>query len=420
MGLNLGRSVRPPARRPFTRWGSGVFCRESLATGIVAEDHFIPSRRLDPKGIPYQIFAKRIYRPAEKGEIIINWPGAWSNGNIFRGAVLRLEQGEVCDFRDTDSLCSFANQAAARGFEFWIIHGWLPRVWNRYVARYYGNTRRVPLGDISFENTLEKDVPAVLDYIQGVTSKGRFGVSGHSMGGLLWYAYAGLTQDPRIAAIETIASGVSFTEEQKTILLMALVSFMYLTLGFKEWQPLQMVSQFVLPLSRLVPDDPTNLVGFPLFWNPENISQRMAQYAVQKVSEPLPLQEFYFLVQMVLTRKFQSLPQNGHTDLNWAQIVSDFLKYRGPRWLPALPFYRRGQTNYFKTMQKVRCPVLVAYGGKDRLTPPGAVVKALEAVSSEKKVTHFEPEAGHVDILLGRTAPRLWEASLDFMDENIR
>jgi len=396
-----------PQEHVTPTWGVGHLTSYSPLTKIGTEDHFVGPG----------IFLKRVYRtdiPKSERKVILAMPGNWSNGNYFR---VSLGDG---NFKEPIHLDSFDNYAASRGYDVWIFHGFNPRVWSRYVERKLGKHCPVSLKDISFEKTLGMDLPQVIDYICKIAGTDILGMLGHSKGGLLDLAYAGTTQDPRIRAIQTIASGITFSEEQRSIQLGALISILYFSLGFKELNPIQLMSSSVIRLTKLMPDNQVVLDKLPFLWNPKNMGARAGRFMIDKVSEPLSLSEFWFFVQMILTGDFKSLPQGKYEELNLFGLIREVLERRGLPTFPRFAFGPDTRTDFKSVLGNIHVPVQVFSGGKDRIFPTETVSPILDAVGSQIKYLVEDPIAGHVDIWAGKHSMANWIKALDFFDQHLK
>ncbi len=234
------------------------------------------------------------------------------------------------------------------------------------------------------------------------------------------YAYKATTMDPRIAALEANGSPVTFTDEQTSVMLMALVSFMYFDIGFKTINPFQLLSANILGLSRFAPHNPRTYDHFPLIWNGENIRQQQ-RFVVDKVSEPLPTAEFYFFVQQILTRRLQSLPEGSMDKLSLFHVLAEYGTHRGDWPHMKSLFQSHPHIDYLELMSRINCPVRITCGAVDAIAPQGAALPALDAISTPRHLREVEVvhNAGHVDLMLGDNSPEGWSRSVAFFKRHL-
>jgi len=383
-----------------------IFSAYNSVTGLACQDHFLEN------GYHLKRYFSLDFRQQERGVIEVG-PGNWSNGLFFATSL------GVGNFKTLNHTDSYATLAASSGFDCWVSDGFSPRIWSRYISRKLGKECPVPLSEISFERTLEKDLPAIYDYISRVTDQDHFGSIAHSKGGLLRLGYVGTTQDPRIRVLQTIATPVTFTAEQRRIKLGALVALSYYAMGLKVYNPIQLFSSSVLTLSRAIPDRPIILDHLPLMWNPANISRRAANFMVKNVSEPLSLQEFWFFVQMILTGEFKSLPEKDYAKLSMVRLILEEIQKESGLALH-LGFLDKPRIDYGAALRNITIPVQVFYGGRDEIAPSAAVLPTLDLIGSTVKSAVEDPDAGHVDLWAGKGATMAnWVKSLEFFRAHV-
>jgi pimeloyl-ACP methyl ester carboxylesterase len=196
----------------------------------------------------------------------------------------------------------------------------------------------------------------------------------------------------------------------------ALISLLYFTVGLKEFNPIQLTSASVIQLTKLLPKDHRLLEYLPLAWNPENIRTRQLIFMRDKVSEPLSLAEFWFFVQMILTGEFKSLPEGNYNELSLVRLMVDLLERRD--LFAALKFSHepRSQVDYGRALINITAPVAVFVGEKDQIAPPATSLPILEMVGSKTREAFIDPEAGHVDVWVGKRSMVSWEKSLAFFN----
>ncbi len=94
---------------------------------------------------------------------------------------------------------SLARYLAHRGHDVWVIE-----------YRGAGASRALPDADdpwgYTFDDLATEDVPALIEAVRAATGAARVSWVGHSMGGLVAYAYAGLFGDDALARLVTLGS----------------------------------------------------------------------------------------------------------------------------------------------------------------------------------------------------------------------
>ena len=93
---------------------------------------------------------------------------------------------------------------AARGYDVWLLNlrGRGPSAKPADSPRYKFSWR--------FEDYLDRDLPATIDYVQRATGKEQVTWIGHSMGGMLIFAYLGKYGQQEVDKIVTLGSPVEF------------------------------------------------------------------------------------------------------------------------------------------------------------------------------------------------------------------
>jgi pimeloyl-ACP methyl ester carboxylesterase len=231
--------------------------------------------------------------------------------------------------------------------------------------------RRRVTYDWNFDDYVHHDVPAALRLIRDETGKDDVHWVGHSMGGMVGYAFLTVAAQHHLRSLVAIGSPAFSGMRSK---------YLDLLMPFKG----------VLKLTSRLPYRRSVALGAPLvmlarkhlalFANPENMDPwlmaRLATVALSDVSTSL-LAQF----------------------LDW-YTTHDF---RG--WY--------GTHSYKSNLRDIRVPVYIIAGAGDQLTPPSDIRYIYDQLASvDKRFTlagrdfGFEVDYGHVDLVLGRHAPR--------------
>lgn len=303
------------------------------------------------------------YRPDEKG--------------LWRRPVLLLH-GISANARnmDLDAGHSLARWLAAHGREAWTLS-----LRGTGLSDAPGDGR--PAGfDLDTYATL--DLPAAISKVKEVSRADRIDFIGHSMGGLVGYAYLA-RGGPEIAAAVTLGSPVRLDYGGPyDSALSALANL----LGDGWMLPAATPPLFAVPVSLAIAGSPLEA----LMYNPENTSaetwRRMLATGTANVSAGV-------------------LRQLSHL-------------FRSGRFLDA-----GGRQDYGAALANVRVPVLVVAGKLDRLAVPPAVHAAYRVLGGPKRYLLAGVEAGakydygHMDLVLGeRAALEVWPHLLRFLNEH--
>ena len=281
-----------------------------------------------------------------------------------RGMPVVLSGGFSCNrhFIDYDERYSLARFLARTGFDAWVLelrgrglsH---PTAACRHPWRW------------SFDDLATVDVPAAIDHVVRTTGQ-EVGWVGHSMGGLVLYAYLGTRTRPPVRAGVTIASPVQFAASGSTVLRRLGDVLLGIPLGDVVLQRLLLGALWWL-LS------PTS--GIEVGMNPANIDRgdvgRVLRLSLTNVSR-IKIQQFS----------------------RWA-LDGTFTSFDG-------------RVDYLDALAGVTTPLLVMAGAGDRVATPAAVRRAFErlpaASASYRELGRAHGHAvdyGHVDLILGRNAP---------------
>lgn len=278
---------------------------------------------------------------------------------------------------DLDADHSVARWLASQGREAWVLS-----------LRGTGASDRVNpeegrRGGYTLEAFAREDLPGAIRYVREKTGAESLDYVGHSMGGMIVYAYlsqggAGLNAVVTLGsptrldwggALDPVIQNVASAVVDPSALL-----------------PTVALAQASLPLSGQLPDNPMDL----LLYNPENVTQatwkKLIAYGIADLSGALALQ----MVDFIRTGRF------GSAD---------------------------GEIDYRKDLARVRNPVLVVAGKLDRIAPPTAVRDGYRALGGPKRWklvgedTGAKADYGHMDLILGeRAATEVWRPMLDFLD----
>jgi len=263
---------------------------------------------------------------------------------------------------DAPGRLSLARWLVGKGFECWVVE-----------LRGAGKSTRPTLFNDkkfnwNFDHYVKCDIPAALTLIQQTTGKDQVHWIGHSMGGMVAYAYL-MTHDP--APIRSIVAIASPSFAHVAHPLIDRLTPLRRILKYLPRIPYAGASALLVPVMPLF--KPT--LG-RLFANPKNMRTIDLQCLVAMVPQDLPLS----LLGQVL---------DWYADKGF---VDDYKRLE-----------------YFRELGRIETPALIMSGACDRLTPPDDLRYVYDQInSSDKKFMLFGKETGchhnygHIDLVLGK------------------
>ena len=259
---------------------------------------------------------------------------------------------------------SLARWLCRRGFDCWVIE-----------LRGAGRSERPGLlsgrrREWVFDDHVQHDVPAALQEIRKRTGADRVHWIGHSMGGMVAYAYMMTFGGDRLRSLCAVASP-SFAHMghplvDKAARLAPLLKIMpSLRYSHLAWLLVPVMPVFKPTLGRL-------------YGNPQNLSTLEMQALVPRVLTDLS---------PTLLRQFAAwYTHRGFVDA-YQHII------------------------YSRELHRITAPTLVVAGAADLLTPPKDLQHVYDSISSEDKkmlivgrASGCRHDYGHIDLVLGRYA----------------
>jgi poly(3-hydroxyalkanoate) synthetase len=279
---------------------------------------------------------------------------------------------------DLDDAHSMARWFAAHGHEAWTLS--LRGTGSSDAA----NPRQGRADDSDFDAFWKEDLPAALAKVIEVSGAPQVDWVGHSMGGMVIYAYLAAGGEG-IGAAVTMGSPTRMDYGTGTDRLLSVLSPL---LPRRGAFPSALGAALAAPWQGAVDDGPFQR----LFYDPANtridVWQRLMAYGTADVSFGVARQ----LTQMTRDGKFTS--GDGKID------------------------FRAG-------LAEVKTPVLVVAGRKDHIALTPAVRDAYRALGGPKEwllvsvANGAHAEYGHMDLVIGEHAPAdVWTPVLDFLDRH--
>jgi pimeloyl-ACP methyl ester carboxylesterase len=236
-----------------------------------------------------------------------------------------------------------------------------------------------------FDTFWREDLAASIAYVRAQSGAEAIDYVGHSMGGMIVYAY--LSQGGQgLNAVVTLGSPTRLDWGATSAPYMD--GFARLAVSPDRLIPVVSPGAFSLPLQGEIEDGPFQL----MLYNPKNTDKgtwkRLIAIGIADISGALALQMLGFI------------RTGGFTSAD-------------------------GKIDYRKEMGKVRTPVMVVAGKLDRIAIPPAVKDGYRALGGEKEWLLLAEENGvvadygHMDMVVGnRASTELWPRVLGFLDRH--
>ncbi|XP_042501977.1 uncharacterized protein LOC122079512 isoform X2 [Macadamia integrifolia] len=233
--------------------------------------------------------------------------------------------------------------------------------------------------DWDFDNYLEEDIPAVMEYIrsQGKPKDGKLLAIGHSMGGILLYAMLSRSgfegRDSGLAAVVTLASSLDYSTSNSSLKLLLPLA-----------DPAQALSVPVVPLGVLL------AAAYPLSCHPP--------YVLSWLNPLISAQD------MMHPELFEKLVLN-----NFCTIPAKLLLQLTTAFQEGGLRDRSGTFLYKDHLCKSNVPVLALAGDQDLICPPEAVYETVKIIPQHLVTYKIFGEPGgahyaHYDLVGGRLA----------------
>jgi len=285
-------------------------------------------------------------------------------GEAQRPSPVVLSHGVLVNslFLNLDDDHSLGRYLAREGFDVWNLSF---RGTGRSLNPLKGGPKTWTLDDM-----MERDISAVIRYIQKETRRSAVLWVGYEMGGLILYGYLEKKGASGLVGLVTIAAPVTFTHPQQEPVKRLLrldesptLKKLFLSLNTP------FLGRLLLPL---VPKMES------LFYNRENIEDEIKE----------------------------KLLENALADINPGVLEHLLLMIRRGEFVSA-----KGDFNYRRNLTKVRVPILLIGGEKDALAPPETIKGVHRAIgSADRSLRIFGPRSkdsaayGHMDLILGKKA----------------
>lgn len=285
---------------------------------------------------------------------------------------------------DGPGRASLARFLQKRGYDVWVLE-----------LRGAGRSRRLlRLPPVpyrwSFEDYVQHDAPAALSLVRQLTGADQVLWVGHSLGGMV--AYAGLMTPAAdaFAGVVTLASpgmtDVGHEAIDPWLRLRPLLRYAPARI------PTKFLARLGAPLAGVLAASLAPLVR-DWFWHPDNLDLEVVRFMMWHGIEDLP-----------------------------RSLLIEFARWYETKRMSD----RYNLFSFSDQLERIRLPMFVIAGGRDRLTPPADLERLVSRMGSEDKTFFVAGHAGgldheysHVDLVLGRFAPdEIYPRVADWLDDH--
>ncbi|MEW6139644.1 MAG: alpha/beta hydrolase [Thermodesulfobacteriota bacterium] len=217
-----------------------------------------------------------------------------------------------------------------------------------------------------FDDHLDKDTPAAIDFVCARTGAPAIHWIGHSMGGMLGLCHVANTRDARVKSLVTLGSPTDFKKIPRRVF--AVLLRLKWMMKIVPFAPMSLFARLSIPVLHRLPPYVQGLL------NPRNIEPNVARRIVA-VGSPLTMSSRLWL---------------------------DF-----GRFLETGVFSRISGEPYLAGLKGCHVPIFSISGAADLLAPPSACHDSDvpgEARLVMGKVSGYQEDYGHMDLLLGSRA----------------
>ncbi len=303
-------------------------------------------------------------------------------------------------FWDITPKLSFARYLASNGYDVWVVslRGSGTSTKNGFsVLRNIAYMRQGEINGASFspfkfdwniDHYIRFDIPAAINFVKEKTGAKKVTWVGHSLGGMIMYAYASLYDVQDVQGMVTIGSPIIVPQPPNNIL----QAFINNKVLFKS---------FLIINTRTGATSMANFHNFIitpdeiLMYNLENVEDCIVKKTLKYVVEDIPV---------------------GVTDQVLSMIRNrDFMSYDG-------------SINYAEKIERISMPVMLCCGVGDNIAPPESIRIVYHNISSaDKTFKMFGTANGHVhnyghnDLVLGKNARKeVYPEILDWLNKHTR
>lgn len=222
--------------------------------------------------------------------------------------------------------------------------------------------------DYDFDRYVFYDLKAVINFVKEKTSSEKVFWLGHSMGGMVIYAYMAMVKKEDLKAVVTVGSPVDFT---LPTLLYKIAHYTREIVYGMRFFPVRPIAQMLSPFGK-VPIEPADI----LVWDSENIEPIVRKKAMANAVDNVS-----------------------------GNVMKQFVM-----WFTKEDFTTSDGVHSYKiSLKGVNVPVLFIVGARDGLAPPQSVYEAYKLLGTEdkkfviaSKANGFYADYAHTDLIMGK------------------
>lgn len=262
-----------------------------------------------------------------------------------------------------DKTISLPLYLTQQGFDVWLVE-----LRGAGLSHFIGNDN----DGFSLDDLVMRDLPAIIAKVMSQTNTSQIHWVGHSMGGMIMYAYLARANQNTIRSFTAVGSPSFFYEHNA-----------HLT-RLQRWAPVYRSLFTTIPsgfFSRLTaPFASPDLIS-PLYvlWNADDITPELARRGAHFAVENAPSR---LVTQLIGTHHAGHLMSE---DATW---------------------------DYTENLTRIETPTFFIAGAQDQLAPPAVLMYAYRTVASVDKriavlsqANGYSHDYGHLDLAIGQHAP---------------
>ncbi len=266
---------------------------------------------------------------------------------------------------------SFANHLAAAGYDVFNLD-----------LRGHGRSRQIGAPRCqSVDDYVREDLPSAIEEVRKISGHRKVFVVGHSLGGLVGYATSTF-MDGAVAGLASIGSPYRFGS------------------GSLSLSALSLAARFMV-MARLP------IGNAPLAVKPLGRIMKLARRFAESPLYPMPIRGWHAgaLEPHILDEHFSHAFDRASM-VEMVELLEGRLRAKSGR----------RNVDYFGRFEALDLPLFIASGTNDDMAPPSSVRPAYERSRARDKTYRAFP-FGHIDLLVGRDAPRtVWLALSHWLD----
>ncbi|MBP7284522.1 MAG: alpha/beta fold hydrolase [Leptospiraceae bacterium] len=227
--------------------------------------------------------------------------------------------------------------------------------------------------NFSFDDMVDKDVPAIIDEVCNISGKSKVNWVAHSMGAMILYSHLGIANKKQKEKIKSFVSlgGPGNVSHSSPVIGKAGLKY----ISFVKRVDIKLMAKFILPFVSVF-NSPLKEIFYNPQVTPKNTVKKML-FGIENIADDLMLQL-----------------------LDWTAQGGDIVSMDKKR-------------NYTELQTQITCPILFIAGGYDNVATPSSLKSVYNRVSSKQKEFHliskstgYTGDYGHACLVMGKNAKR--------------